>query len=160
MRYIVHDPSVYVVRWPDGIMKIGFTEHKRWRVFTNRKARLLDVFYFEKVDQALEIEDLLRKLFKYPRPFDEKNAAKLHLGTSGAGYLECRSVPLKVTDQDILSTIDEFLASFGHCYLSMLREHRSERCTDRQTDKQTDIQGCQDRYKYDSKLRARENGKK
>lgn len=92
-----HRPQMYVVGWPDGIVKVGYTSagRKRWGGFLNRGGAMLDIGYYAGVD-AVYAEAWLQEQLdaKYVRAFDSKEEAKPYLGSNGCGYLECFLIPV------------------------------------------------------------------
>lgn len=88
------DPQRYVVGWPDGVVKVGCTDHgrARWGGFLNRGGVMLDIGYFT---NHVHAEIWLREKLdgKYPRAFSSKEEAKPYLGGKG-GYSECYRIPV------------------------------------------------------------------
>lgn len=85
---------VYVVRWPDGVVKVGWSWYEsRWSGFVNRGAKLIALFSSKHYEIAGLEPRLDRLLAECGRPaFASKNEAIDHLGSTGAGYLECYRV--------------------------------------------------------------------
>lgn len=86
----------YVVGWADlGIIKVGCTSNgrARWGPFLARGAVMIDLACYEcAVDAEVRLDKALREFY---RPaFRNKQDAKEILGSGGAGYLECLSVPV------------------------------------------------------------------
>lgn len=88
------DPQRYVIGWPDGVVKVGCTDHgrARWGGFLNRGGVMLDISYFT---NHVHAEIWLREQLdaKYPRAFNSKEESSPYLGGKG-GYSECYRVPL------------------------------------------------------------------
>lgn len=90
-------PQMYVVGWPDGIIKVGCTSHgrQRWGGFLTRGGIMLDIGYYPGADSVYAEVWLQEQLEKTYQPaFRSKEEAKPYLGNSGAGYLECFLVPV------------------------------------------------------------------
>ncbi len=92
-------PSRYVIAWPDGIVKIGITSlgRRRWGMFLARGGTMLDLAFYESVDESVQAEVWLERtvaLMGYGRPFAHKSDAERHLGNRGGGYTECHSIPV------------------------------------------------------------------
>lgn len=90
-----YSPQMYVVGWPDGIVKVGCTANgrTRWGKFLTRGAVLLDLAYFGGIDDMnaeLWLQDQLEA--RYPRAFKSKAESLPYLG-DGCGYLECYRIP-------------------------------------------------------------------
>lgn len=90
--YKKHDPTCYVVMWPnDSLVKVGFTAKQRWRKFELRGAEVLALFEFEKSHDAFECESVghhwLRDRFPYA--FGLKDESVQFLGADGGGWAEC-----------------------------------------------------------------------
>ena len=83
---------VYVVRWPDGVTKVGWSWYpSRWRGFISKGASLAALMssdYYEIRDLESKCMDVLYELG--PAAFATRHEAVAHLGSQGGGYLECR----------------------------------------------------------------------
>lgn len=82
---------IYVVTWPDGVTKAGWTWYEsRWRAFIGRGARLVALMSSEHYDISTLESRVLGLLADLGAPaFEFKADAADYLGTGGAGYLEC-----------------------------------------------------------------------
>jgi predicted GIY-YIG superfamily endonuclease len=138
MGYRRHNPSVYLVRWPDGIVKVGYTDCKRWRKFELRGATLVNVWYFSTSSDAINAETQMKKHLPYHRAFTSKTEAIDHLGYSGDGWTECLKAPQTVDTATILQQANTITKPFEQCSVAMLPKHAHVGCTDRQTDRLTD----------------------
>lgn len=89
--YKKHNPSVYVVRWPDGVLKVGYTEKQRWRKFALLGAELLAVYEFASHVPAFGLESVgLSFLARFGEPaFETIDDSYEHVGPDGGGYREC-----------------------------------------------------------------------
>jgi hypothetical protein len=89
---------MYVVGWPDGIVKVGYTSQgrERWGKFLARGGVMLDISYFAGID-AVHAEVWLQEHLaaRYPLAFDSKEESKPYLGSNGCGYLECYRIPVR-----------------------------------------------------------------
>ena len=86
---------VYVVRWPDGVVKVGCAgSRSRWRQFVCRGAELMQLCSFPTGAEALHAEAVVQESLKrsYSPAFDTREEATLHTG-DGGGYLECFYMP-------------------------------------------------------------------
>ena len=82
---------VYLVEWPDGVIKAGYASHRRrWRSHVCRGGELTLLLKFESQDEAFDAEDALHDQLsqRFPRAFHSRDEALSHL-SGGSGYLEC-----------------------------------------------------------------------
>ena len=88
-----YSPQVYVIGWPDGIVKVGSTSNgrQRWGKFLTRGGVMLDLAYFEDGDTEVWLQEQIGAL--YPRAFQFKHESLPYLG-DGCGYLECYRIPV------------------------------------------------------------------
>ena len=91
VSYKKHPPLVYIVRWPDSVTKIGFTEHRRWRSFEIRGAAVLARFEFPTTTAAFLVEGLGHEWMRLngTYAFDALGDSLAHMGSGGGGYAEC-----------------------------------------------------------------------
>jgi hypothetical protein len=115
MGYKKHKPTVYLVRWPDGVAKVGYTDCKRWRKFVIRGATLVGIWSFFTTYDALTAEIQVRKSLKCNRAFKEKNESLQYLGHDGGGWTECLQVPLTVENSTLLQRAVTVTTSFKQC---------------------------------------------
>lgn len=90
--YALRGHFVYVVRWPDGVIKAGYASNRsRWRHFVNRGATLDALISFASYSEASAAEDIVHTLMQqsYPLAFNSKQEFVSHTGSSGAGWTEC-----------------------------------------------------------------------
>jgi hypothetical protein len=86
------DPTVYVVAWPDGVVKIGWTMYdRRWKNFVARGARLVRLYR----DGDIHLEEVIQRWVaeRYPAAFSSKAESLKYLGGYG-GWTECFKVPV------------------------------------------------------------------
>ena len=96
MRY-----RTYVVRWRDGLLKVGFTSGKRYRKFVNRGADLVCLQEFDTPMEALAEEqrlDLGFRVLGYTPAFTCREESFTHLGPGGSGWREVLRLACSVTD--------------------------------------------------------------
>ena len=82
---------VYLIEWPDGVIKAGYASHRRrWRSHVCRGGQLTLLLSFESHKEALDAEDALHAQLdqRLPRAFHSRDQALNHL-SGGSGYLEC-----------------------------------------------------------------------
>lgn len=84
-------PCVYIVEWPDGLMKIGYTAKGRYRDFMRRGGRLVGLTEYPDGVTALEHEDYAHAVAKsiWPQAFTDRTQAVPYLGGTGSGWVEC-----------------------------------------------------------------------
>lgn len=84
-------PCVYVVEWPDGVMKIGYTSAGRYRDFIRRGGRLVGLAEYPDGSDALDHEDVAHAVAAsiWPRAFTNRKQAIPYLGGTGGGWVEC-----------------------------------------------------------------------
>ena len=83
---------VYIVQWPDGVIKAGYASHrKRWRKFIGRHAKLLELYSHPTATAALASEDLIHRWAReWLEPaFTCRQESEQHLGRGGGGFTEC-----------------------------------------------------------------------
>ena len=90
----------YLVGWRDGVVKVGSTSsgRRRWGIFLNRGATMLDLAYYAEFSDDLRAERWLRAYLLrlgYKPAFSDKSESLNHLGPSGGGYLECFAIPVE-----------------------------------------------------------------
>jgi hypothetical protein len=94
-RYL--EAQRYVVGWPEGIVKVGNTDHgrQRWGTFLCRGGMMLDLAKYERLVQGLEAEIWLEKQLaqRYDWAFTCKEEAEPYLGNRGGGWTECFKIP-------------------------------------------------------------------
>ena len=94
----IYSPQRYLVGWPDGIVKVGSTDNgrKRWGPFLRRGAEMLDLANYGKDGSEMHAELWLQAQLRsrFSRAFASKPEAAPYLGSRGAGYLECYSIPV------------------------------------------------------------------
>ena len=100
---------VYVVMWPSGIAKIGYTAHGRHHEFLNRGARLVALAQASNYKDALNIEEIAHTEMSrhHKQAFTTREEARQYLGGRGAGYKEC----YRVSSLSDLKDITDLLAS-------------------------------------------------
>lgn len=103
------DPTVYVVSWPDGVIKVGESGKQRWRGFVIRGATVQYLATCSDLNHVLASEraghDWLRS--RYSGAFTSSQSADDYLGRNGGGWLECFRVPLDEVDQVVAAIADE-----------------------------------------------------
>lgn len=81
----------YVVKWSDGLLKVGFTSGSRYRRFVNRGADLVSLREFDTPVEALAEEQRLDLEFRdlgYTPAFTCREESFSYLGPSGCGWRE------------------------------------------------------------------------
>jgi hypothetical protein len=90
-----YSSQMYVIGWPDGIVKVGSTGNgrERWGKFLSRGGVMLDLAYFKDCGD-LHAETWLQEQLDglYPRAFNAKHESLPYLG-DGCGYMECYRIP-------------------------------------------------------------------
>lgn len=113
-------PSVYVVAWPDGVWKVGYSgTRERWGKFIRSGARLVDLVEFWTERDARTYEKTLRQGFlTFSSPaFTHSDQARRHMrDTYAAGWTECVRIP------------DEVWARFTRGAAEAIEEGRAEQC--------------------------------
>lgn len=92
--YALKGNFVYVVQWPDGVLKVGYASARyRWRTFVCRGAELVQLISFNSYADASSAESSAHEWMRerYNRAFESREEAKVHLG--GGGYLDCYYIP-------------------------------------------------------------------
>lgn len=87
-----HVGVVYVVEWPAiGVVKVGVTEHSRWRSWRQFGGYLLHIEPFDSVLDAYDVEgEIHRFLWSNADPgFTSAMEAAPYLGDRGGGWKEC-----------------------------------------------------------------------
>lgn len=90
-RYGMTGDFVYVVWWPDGVFKVGYTANRsRWRKFVCRGAKLVYLSSFTNCTDAIQSETAGQEWLaeSFPMAFRCKEDALGHLG-DGCGWTEC-----------------------------------------------------------------------
>jgi hypothetical protein len=91
---MIHPHEVYVVYWPEiQMVKVGATCKRRWRGFVARGAQVVGLIECEPGAAMYHVEADLRSAISHlvaRTGFADKSDARPYLGTSGAGYMECR----------------------------------------------------------------------
>lgn len=89
--YKKHNPTTYVVQWPDGVVKVGYSEKQRWRKFVLLGATVVALYEFDSHVPAFAAEtwgqDWLRAHGELA--FPTIGDSRLHVGPDGGGYCEC-----------------------------------------------------------------------
>lgn len=95
----VYAPTVYTVAWDDdGILKVGFSSHRRWRAFEKLGGRVVRLEECATAVEGYYYEAGLHACFAdlFPRAFRNRAAAVPYLGGDGAGWAECYEVPGRI----------------------------------------------------------------
>jgi hypothetical protein len=90
------EETAYLVGWPGiGIVKGGYTSHRRWRDFQIRGAVVLALWIFEHHSAAFAAESIVDRCLARlgQRAFRTAVEAEPFLGHRGGGYLECYRLP-------------------------------------------------------------------
>lgn len=89
--YKKHNPTTYVVQWPDGVVKVGYTEKQRWRKFVILGATVLATYEFDSHVPAFAAEQMgLDWLAQHgAQAFGALADSRMHVGPDGGGYKEC-----------------------------------------------------------------------
>lgn len=114
MKPTQDESLVYLVRWPDGITKAGFTSRRRWRTFEIRGASVLGIWAFPDWNDALRCEVKMdTRMAEWPLAWSSKAEVDGRLGRSRGGYRECHRVPSEVPNSCLVA----MLASIAqlHC---------------------------------------------
>lgn len=87
-----HEPGVYLVAWPDGVVKVGTTERSRYRAFLSRGGHLIAWW---PTDDPYTLESATHSVLQttYPGAFQSAAEAEPHLGGRGGGWAETYRVP-------------------------------------------------------------------
>lgn len=112
-RHLQQIESVYLVRWPDGVTKVGYTSFRRWRTFEIRGAAVLAVWAFDDCTEGLRCETAMQAALRFPAAFPTSDSATEHLGHSGGGYMECYRIPEEVTDDQVLAMLTSIATEHG-----------------------------------------------
>jgi hypothetical protein len=92
-----HDISCcYVVRWPDGVVKVGITERQRYKSFMARGASLVALAHGECHLSPLDAEMAGHRFLweRFPMAFRGRGEAEPYLGNRGGGWMECYRPPV------------------------------------------------------------------
>ena len=105
--------TVYVVWWrqPD-IIKVGYTNQSRWRVFEPRGADVLALWQFPNALDALDFESFCHRELEalLPLAFADKTEAKeSRLVPGGCGHMECYQLGDEWTATDVLEYLSAHL---------------------------------------------------
>lgn len=108
--------TIYFVWWPAArVMKVGYTDQSRWRIFEPRGAEVLLLRQFDSARAALDFESACHEaLASACRPaFAGREQAKASelLGSQGGGWLECFAVPADLMGSELV----EFCATAMTC---------------------------------------------
>lgn len=100
--------TVYIVRWPEhSIVKVGYTDASRWRIFEPRGGEVIALQSFPNALLAVRHEAKCHEELGavYAAAFhDRKEAMALGvLGSQGYGYTECFTVPASVPSTEVLA---------------------------------------------------------
>lgn len=106
--------TVYCVRWDEyEVVKVGYSDESRWRIFEPRGARVLALWQFPSCIEALDHEEVCHSILEAVGgpAFDSKDQARTSrlLGSQGCGWTECFKVPARVTDNELLDLLTEGL---------------------------------------------------
>jgi hypothetical protein len=118
----------YVVRWPDGVVKVGITERQRYKSFVARGGQVVALAHGRCIWSESEAEERGQLYLgaRFPMAFRDRDEAVPSLGSRGGGWMEC------------------YRASLGYDLshlVAMLASITSKQCTDakhRHTDIHTD----------------------
>jgi hypothetical protein len=105
--------SVYLVRWPDGVTKVGYTSFKRWRTFELRGAEVLAVWAFDDCTDGLACEEDMQQALPFPLRFRSAREAIPYLGSGGGGYLECYATPTDIPNSAVLAMLASIATEHG-----------------------------------------------
>lgn len=110
--------TIYFVWWPTArIMKVGYSDQSRWRVFEARGAEVLALKSFPTCREALDFElachDALKSVCRPGFPSRELAKASGLLGATSGGWLECFKVPADLTAAELLDFCDLALDQLG-----------------------------------------------
>lgn len=104
-------PTVYFVCWYEArVVKVGYSDQSRWRVFRPRGGEVVALKSFERVRDALDFEGACHAALQTCcRPaFRSKQDAidSRLLGAGGGGWMECFRMPGDLTDLEMLEYCD------------------------------------------------------
>lgn len=135
------DYTVYLVRWPDGVAKVGFTTGRRWTRFRGRGARVLNLWVFDDCLTALSCEAALYSGFGFAPAFETNAQSHPYVGSQGGGYKECFIVPQHISDDDLVAMMRNHPRMLKH-RSSIVLEHvpPSNARTDGPTDGLTSVE--------------------
>lgn len=140
---------VYVMSWPDGLVKPGYTGRGRWRYWMNRGGHLCRLFQFPDCVTALQGESMVRDAVRrFAFAPLTREAAEVRWRRP-SGYLEAAYVE---SVDDVLAAID--VAMLG----ALLPSIATEQCTCMEhgrTDGRTDVEPWSTTGTTSAKRRAR-----
>lgn len=88
----------YVIGWPNGVVKVGNTNHgrRRWGRFIAHGGTMIDLAYYGNLMHGLEGEIWLQARIakEYRRAYRDKAESFDNLGPGGSGWMECYAVPV------------------------------------------------------------------
>lgn len=119
-------PTVYLVRWPDGVSKFGYSAHGRWRAFVLRGARVVKTWQFEREADALAFEQVAHA-HGHSKAFVSRVEARQYLGGSGGGWAECFRCSEQCTEQCSEQCTDAMLLHCAEDMLSAMQRRGEER---------------------------------
>lgn len=106
--------TIYCVRWRDaGIVKVGYSDESRWRIFEPRGAEVVALWQFDTCVEALDHEARCHEILEcIGTPAfssrDDAIASRL-LSSRGCGYTECFRISHSVTDSALLAKLTDGL---------------------------------------------------
>ena len=105
--------TIYVVWWRErNILKVGYTDQSRWRIFEPRGAVVLALWQFPTFMGALDFESFCHRQLEsfLPPAFADKAEAKTsRLVPGGCGHLECYQLTDEWTATDVLEYLRSHL---------------------------------------------------
>lgn len=116
MAYKEHEPTVYVVSWPeDRIIKVGYSTRQRWRKFVLRGAVVLALYRAQASTEAFDLEVVGDQWLRAHGQHSFTSAADgiEYLGGDGAGYRECFTLPGDQPVTDLLAHMNEYAVAHG-----------------------------------------------
>lgn len=113
--YKTHGPMLYLVRWPDGVTKLGFTTKQRWRHFVINGASVLALYEFETSGGAFAAESAGQTWMaeRFPYSFDSIEVSFNQMGPDGGGYAECFTIPAEMMPAVGATVLEHVLAHGG-----------------------------------------------
>lgn len=89
--YKRHNATVYIVEWPDGVVKAGWTERQRWRKFVLLGATVLELYEFPSFTEAFAFESAAHQWLRAngELAFSTLEESREYVGPDGGGYAEC-----------------------------------------------------------------------
>lgn len=89
--YKRHDPTVYIMRWPDQVLKVGYSANQRWRKHIFNGGEVLALFVYPTSTEAFAFETAGHEFLRASagNAFAGRGDAIDHLGPDCDGWAEC-----------------------------------------------------------------------